>query len=179
VQTPSRSFLTVGVIVVALLAIAGVYFAFNQRVNGSSPTPVAVNAVRPQTIVLRPADAPTPTPITSVPSLPGSNLFASPNDPAYVPGQGFSPDAQRVLDITTLRIALEKYRVTNRRYPQALVDLFPAFAPIENGKKLSAPPVDPQAKQPYTYAAAQDGSTFQLAATLSSGKQYSVTSPTH
>lgn len=137
-----------------------------------SPAPSAAPTAEPAAAMV--PEGVVPTVITTFPTSAVASLFANPDQPAYVEGQGFAPDAQRVLDIVTLEIGLEKYRAANSRYPGALADLFPSYAPIADGRPLAAPPVDPETHQPYEYAVLADGAGYQLAATLSSGKKYSA-----
>jgi|GEM_PF-4498218 len=114
----------------------------------------------------------------SAPTLPPSaTIFAHPTQPAYTSGQGFAPDVQRLLDLSTLQIGLEKYHLAKGAYPSQLADLFPAFAPRAGGRQLTTPPLDPVTKQPYSYQVTQGGQDYQLTAILDSGKPYSVTHP--
>jgi hypothetical protein len=144
-----------------------------------SPTPTHPAASSTAALpILRPlgfrgTTASTPTAITDPPPFAGTELFATPNEPAYVQGQGFAPDARRVLDIASLQVSLERYRAARGRYPATLAELFPSFAPREQGQALTVAPVDPQTHQPYTYMPSADGASYQLSATLDSGRSYS------
>jgi len=169
-----------GIVVILIIAL-GVSLGINR---GRSASPIvaspgtggaaAAGTSRrgPLPIVLRTTPVGSPTAITALPTSADAGLFAHPTEPAYVPGKGFAPDAQRVLDIAALQISLEKYRHADGRYPAALSGLFPGFAPLENGQPLSAAPTDPVTHQPYAYTVASDGSSYQLSATLSNGQHY-------
>lgn len=115
---------------------------------------------------------------TPSPTSANAHFFAQPDQPAYIPAQGFTPDAQRILDITTLQVGLEKYHTANGRYPLSLDALFPNYAPIADGQKLAEPPQDPQTKQPYVYLVLSDGANYQITAILSNGEKYTATQPT-
>jgi hypothetical protein len=116
--------------------------------------------------------------ITTVPSESPSDLLPDPNQPAFGPDGCPTPDTQRVLDITALQLSLLQYRVAKGRYPPALSDLFPDFAPADaQGKPLTSQPLDPETHKPYDYSVTADGSDYQLAATLSSGKRFTGSEP--
>lgn len=168
-------YILIGILILA--AITGAFYFGKSQIKPSTITLPQTASPTPQPfkLTLRPKDAPAPSVITSLPPNPNANLFKNPNEPAYVPGKGFSPDAQRILEITSLRISLAQYKVANNRYPATLNDLFPNYAPVENGIKLAVPPVDPETRQPYSYTVDSSGSNYQLSATLSSGKQYTRT----
>jgi hypothetical protein len=125
----------------------------------AQPTMTHGSGTRTRTIVTAPVPA-------------SAKLFAHPNEPAYVPGKGFAPDAERILDILSLQISLARYHVALGRYPRTLQALFPRFAPIANGKPLARVPLDPQTHQPYTYAVGAGGTTYVIGATLSNGQRY-------
>lgn len=182
-----------GVGIVVLLLVVGAYFLGARRQvaqqvpsdstpaqsaiptniqSVSSETPIAP---KPQGIRFQPNNNAAPAVITNSPLVPTTNLFKHPDQPAYEPGKGFAPDAQRILDITSLQISLEKYRVANGHYPPSLNDLFPTFAPVENGQTLATPPSDPETHQVYSYKASADGADYQLTATLSNSEPYTVT----
>lgn len=161
------SLYAVGALLVAIL-IGGVYYIILS--NRQFPSAPRSDQPRSQT-----TNTPSSTPITNSPSQPDISIFKNPNEPAYIPGKGFAPDAQRILEIASLQVSLERYRIAKGAYPQALVDLFPAFAPKVNGSPLTGPPLDPVTQQPYSYQLSADGQDYQLSATLDSGKQYSVT----
>lgn len=161
-----------GIVVLLLIGIGAAAAVMHQH-TGRLDTQQA-GSVAPSRVPLVAPDGTTVAQVvvTAVPTSTYAALFAHPSEPAYVPGKGFSPDAQRVVDVVTLQGALEKYRVANERYPSTLDALFPTFAPLANGTKLTAAPTDPETHQPYTYHVSSDGATYQLSATLSSGKQY-------
>lgn len=93
--------------------------------------------------------------------------LADGSSPAYQADTGFTPDAVRVLTFLSIQIAVEQYRAANGDYPQALDELFPAFAPLgEDGQPLTAPP------DGYEYSAA--GAAYSLSVTLESGQQFMV-----
>lgn len=53
------------------------------------------------------------------PTMPlGSDIFANPSQPAYVPGKGFAPDAQRIIDLASVRLSLERYRQSRGHIPR-------------------------------------------------------------
>jgi len=167
----------VGIAVVLLIAIPTL-IVFG-RSSSASPTPAAQatpsipSGSGPRSIKIVPENVTvTPIVITAVPTSANANLFTNPNAPAYVPGRGFTPDAQRVLDIVSLQTSLASYLTANKHYPPMLGDLFPAFAPHEGSTVLSAPPADPVTHQPYDYQVSADALSYKLSATLDSGKQY-------
>jgi hypothetical protein len=107
-----------------------------------------------------------------------SGLFPNPNEPGYIPGKGFTPDAQRIGDLVALQVSVEKYRAANGRYPDSLNDVLPRFAPLnEDGAALPNLPRDPKTHQPYEYRVASDGMNYRISVTLSSGKRLVRTAP--
>lgn len=121
-----------------------------------------------------PDGSPFPSPI-ALTSPPASHAPAigDPDTPLYVDGQGFSPDAIRVLTVTALSLSLERYRADVGEYPVNLVSLFPAYAPPgPDGLPMTFPLSPPDA---YVYARA--GSTYTLSVVLATGDTYTVTSP--
>lgn len=142
--------------------------------NGLNTPTIAPTAAGPQKITLATDSAATPESITAAPTSVNAQLFANPTEPAYVPGKGFSPDAQRTLDLATLQTGLARYRAAKGRYPPTLAALFPDFAPVADGKPLSEPPTDPITRRPYDYQVSADGLTYRLSTTMSSGKAYAV-----
>jgi hypothetical protein len=144
--------------------------------SSSAGTPSAPNA-KPLPITFRAGVNSPPAPVKSIPVPSDASIFARPTQPAVVSGQGFAPDAERIVDLTELQISLEKYRVAKGRYPESLSDLFPAFAPQDNGHPVGALPVDPETHKPYTFVPLNDGAGYHLSATLSSGKSYTRSNP--
>lgn len=121
---------------------------------------------------------PTPVEITALPTAPPSPIFADSNQPAYDQGQGFVPDARRVLDLTSLQLSLLQYWSAHGTYPATLDDLFPDFAPLdEHDQPYPSPPVDPVTRETYRYEVTPDGQAFQLAATMDNGTVYVVSEP--
>jgi hypothetical protein len=173
-----------GILLLLVLIAGGTFYLGRSRgqpgpSNSAAfpPTPTPIPVVKPQPIRLQPQGA-TPVVVTAAPTPPNwaKELFANPTEPAYIPGKGFTPDAQRIVDLSALQLSIEQYRKANGRFPPTLADLFPSFAPADvNGQPLAAPPVDPVTRQPYTYLVASDGSNYQLSATLESGRQYTLT----
>lgn len=159
------------------------YLAKPAPPTGGGPTAPPPTGAQP-TATARPSNPPPGTQPTATtrPSnpLPGTQPPLPPvaaSTPAYDPNKGFSDDAQRVLDLANLQVGLERYRVARSRYPATLAELFPEFAPEEDGRRPNAPPVDPATRQPYQYAPSSDGRTYQLSATLSTGEVYTRTNP--
>lgn len=98
--------------VVVLLVAGGAGLWWLSRPSGpAGPTPL-------------PDDSPFPSPITltSPPASHGPSI-GDPDTPLYVEGQGFSPDAIRVLTVTALSLGLERYREDRGAYPADLVYL--------------------------------------------------------
>lgn len=162
-RSPKLLILTGGLVAVAI--VGGITFAVSQR----QPPP---KAAVPTGILGLPSVTETPVVVTAVPTSVNAALFANPSEPAYIPGKGLSPDAQRIIDIAMLQTFLERYRVAQRRYPPSLADLFPLYADDETGKPLAAQPTDPVTHSPYSYRPSPDGATYRVSATLSSGKEY-------
>ena len=152
----------VGILVTAIIIIGGAFYI--RRFTTSKP---------PATT--QPVNTPSPMVVTASPTPLDSGLFKNPNEPAYVPGKGFAPDAERLLILATLQLSLEKYHLAKGVYPSTLDDLFPTFAPKVNGNLLVNPPLDPVTHQPYIYQQKAGRQDYQLTAILESGKQYSVT----
>ncbi|MBI2863232.1 MAG: hypothetical protein HYX94_01550 [Chloroflexi bacterium] len=153
----------IAVLVVALLVGAAYYIGLNR---GQLPWPPGLGPGAEGTTSTTANDSPA--------SQPYADLLAKPNEPAYVPGKGFAPDAQRILEIVSLQVSLEKHRMAKGVYPRALADLFPTFAPKVDGNPLTRPPVDPVSKQSYDYQLSADSEDYRLTAVLDNGKQYSV-----
>lgn len=181
-----KVFIPVGIIVL-LLVSGGIFLGLRQRQSSpqndaASPsllagatgtgTPTAAVGGLPAVTIVPDNVTITPRVLTAVPTSVNAYLFTNPSEPAYIPGKGLSPDALRVVDIVTLQEALELYRVANKRYPPTLAALFPTYAPKEGNTKLTEPPTDPETHRPYDYQPSADGATYHIAATLSSGKQY-------
>jgi hypothetical protein len=153
-QLPNRimPLLIIGIILV-LTFLSGSYYIFTQR--------KAVNTSIPSTVI---------TPTTDP-----RDFVENPEEPAYVPGKGFSPDALRVIHIGTLQIGLERYRVAKGYFPSKLEDILPEFAPMYDGKPLQSIPVDPETKIPYEYVVTNNGLSYELSANTSGTKKYTVT----
>lgn len=110
--------------------------------------------------------------LTSPPPQPAGGL-ADPSTPAYAAGSGFTPDAVKVLMVTSVRIGLERYRAATGSYPASLDALFPTYAPIgQDGKPMSGPPA---AADGYAYTGG--GTGYQLSVRLASGMKYQVGPP--
>jgi len=151
-----------------LILYAGVHGSHRAIVDLRPTIPAEVPA-----LTLVDSSSATPTAIETLPHLGDSELFANPDEPAYIPGKGFAPDAQRILDVASLQISLEKYHSATRQYPPTLASLFPKYAPVEGGNALLSEPLDPQTHHPYTYSISTNGASYRISAILSSGKQYS------
>lgn len=155
-----------------LIVVAGGGIATYTLWQRNQPVQSPDIGLRP--ITFQTASGTTPTAIANIPPLPGTNLFAHPAAPAYVAGQGFDPDVQRMLDIVSLQTSLARYYQANHRYPATLADLFPSFAPTDvSHHMLTAPPVDPTTHKPYDYQVSANGSDYQLSAMLANGRRYS------
>ncbi len=111
-----------------------------------------------------------PAPLSPVSPGSDSRLLARPGD-APLTGAGLDPDAQRVVDVTGLQLSLERYRLAWGAYPDALDRLFPDFAPVQNGRKLAAVPVDPISHQPYGYRLLSTNA-YEISATMSTGRPW-------
>lgn len=115
---------------------------------------------------------PSPIALTSPPASHGPGI-GDPNTPLYVAGQGFTPDAVRVLTVTALSLSLERYHAAVGSYPGSLDALFPTYAPPgPDGQPMTGPPAPADG---YTYTGS--GATYSLSVVLAGGSTYTVTSP--
>lgn len=113
---------------------------------------------------------PPPTETTTSVSLAEGELFADPDQPFYEEGKGFAPDADRILLATALAISVELYSASQGHYPTSLADLFPEFAPTgKDGNRMTSAPAECKYQS--------DGTSYQLAITLESGRDYEVRGP--
>lgn len=142
------------------------------------PCPTKSPNFGPQPIVFLSPGVSTPTTTQSLPTKAPCGPFTNPNAPGFTSDGKLTPDSQRILDLTTLKISLEKYKATKEYYPASLNNLFPDFAPVANGQKLTQPPIDPETHQSYIYAVSPERLQYSITAILSNGNQYSVFFPT-
>lgn len=158
------------IIVPIVLALLGgiAYIAYSSHSTTMPPNQEAKTSI--------PTSMPSPT-VSDEVSTSSEELFTDPHAPIYEPGKGFTPDAQRIIDITTLRIGLEKYQYSKGSYPESLQDILPEFAPMYGGKPLDFIPTDPDTRRSYDYNVSTDNMSYQLSATLSSGKKYTISEP--
>jgi hypothetical protein len=149
-----------------LLVTAGVLFAIlalgrglSLALTSPSPTPQVVPTVAR----------------VAPPTLP-RDVF---RQPAYTSGRGFTPDAIRILDIGTMRIALAKFRALSGKYPRSLRDLYPEYPPKSSNESQDRLPTDPERHTPYSYSVSHDGSDYRLSAMLSTGQAWTLTGESH
>lgn len=179
--------LALAVITLVLLAGCGSLEESDSTQTVTTPSAVATTPERsdgdladgppaqPAGIRFDPNSNPTPIVITVLPTAPPSRIFTDSNQPAYVPEQGFAPDARRILDIASLQRSLLHYWSALGTYPIDLEELFPDFAPLdEDDQPLRSPPTDPATHEPYGYDVSPDGQTFQLSAVMSNGAVFVV-----
>ena len=164
-----RVALVAGVLVVVALASAAAVVVLRDRLAG----PGAAVPFGARAIAVDPSASPAPPgPVTRAPD---AGLLTR-SDAVPLTAAGLDPDAQRVIDVTSLQLSLERYRVAWGGYPDALDRLFPDFAPVENGHALAAPPVDPATHRPYDYRLVTP-TTYLITATMSGGRAWHGTRP--
>jgi hypothetical protein len=154
----------IGVVVALVLVSATVVAALRSRSGGAA----AGVTFGPRAITVDPNASPVPL----KPIQPGreSKLLTRPGK-LPITAAGLDPDAQRVVDVTSLQLSLERYRVAWGSYPDALDKLFPDFAPIEGGRRLTALPVDPVTHRLYGYRLVLPA-RYEITATMSSGRPW-------
>lgn len=155
----SRSSLTLVVLalVVALAAVAGGGCSSNGGDIAPTATTLATFIYEPQ-------------------PPPPAGLLAEPDSPFYTEDAGFSPDAARMLTALSFQFSLEQYRVARNRYPTALAELIPDFAPVgEDGNRMTSVDGDGWAKD-LRYEPVASGDAYSLSIPLASGQAYRLTS---
>lgn len=87
---------------------------------------------------------------------------------AFIPGDGFTPDGQRIVDLATLRWSLARFHQDVGRYPVSLDELSSAYLPAG----LTEPPTDPTTGRSYAYKEINNGGGYELRAKLSNGELF-------
>ncbi len=106
--------------------------------------------------------------------LANQGLVSNPTARALSRSGQLAPDVRRVADLIILGLAEEKFYRTRGKYSGSLALLFPTFAPLEGGRRLTSAPADPATGRPYRYQTHLNGHAFNLEAHMSSGRLFAI-----